>query len=279
MEHKQGNSVGFAECMNTNEERRDAAVLLMPSLDYESQLIAITGMLNSHRQAEEDITAQIKRIERVTRRTEHTVDAWIEKLHQSSYQGAAHSMAAVGMVAPLIESMFDHAYREIGCLTKGLPPLTKHHRLHKRVRKTWDCHCVLSGKGKWSNDLVKGIVQLADAVGLEEHLPRALEPTLSALIAYRNKMFHCGFEWPIDERKKFETLASKEKWPTGWFSESRSGTDPWMFYMSEKFIDQCLTISCQIITGIGGFCLDALKDGRLPIGPSEPMPGWMRDLL
>ena len=49
-------------------------------------------------------------MESLARRTpgEHAVNMWIEKVHQSIYQGAAHSMAAVGMIAPLVESVFGH---------------------------------------------------------------------------------------------------------------------------------------------------------------------------
>lgn len=38
------------------------------------------------------------------------VDQWVSVLHDSVYQRAAHSMAAVGMLAPLVESMFDEAF-------------------------------------------------------------------------------------------------------------------------------------------------------------------------
>ena len=277
-------NMGIINWLNTEDERRDAAVLLMPRLDYESQLIAVVGLLDSHRQAEKKIEARIKKMESLARRTpgEHAVDMWIEKVHQSIYQDAAHSMAAVGMIAPLIESVFDHTFQEIGRLAIGLPPLTTHYRLQNVKRETWDCHWVLNKDGKWSPSLVKGMVQLLDAIDLKAHLPEALAeklaPTLSALFAYRNKMFHCGFEWPVKEREKFQAELSASGWPTDWFSKSETDNRPWMFYMSQTFIDHCLTMSGEIIGAIGGFCLERANDGSLPVGGSEPMPAWMKEI-
>ena len=270
--------------LNTADERRDVAGLLMPRLDYESQLIAIMGLLTSHRQAEKEITARIKELAGMARHTpgEHAVDVWIEKVYQSSYQGAAHSMAAVGMTAPLIESVFDHTFQEIGRLTIELPPLTKHYRLQEVTKKTWDCRWVLNKDGKWSKNLAKGMVQLVDTIGLKAHLSEALagalEPTLSALFAYRNRMFHCGFEWPVKEREKFQAELSTSGWPAEWFSKAMTGNRPWIFYMSQTFIDHCLTMSGEIVSAIGGFCLEHAKDGSLPVGGAEPMPAWMKDM-
>ena len=44
-------------------------------------------------------------------------------------------------------------------------------------------------------------MRLVDKV---KYLPDDLEPTLSALFAYRNAMFHSGFEWPRKELERFE---------------------------------------------------------------------------
>ena len=198
-------NMGIINWLNTEDERRDAAVLLMPRLDYESRLIAVVGLLDSHRQAEKKIEARIKKMESLARRTpgEHAVYMWIEKVHQSIYQDAAHSMAAVGMIAPLIESVFDHTFQEIGRLAIGLPPLTTHYRLQTVKRETWDCRLVLNKDGKWSPSLVQGVVQLLDAIDLKAHLPEALAeklaPTLSfpppALRTRRADFRHRALQW------------------------------------------------------------------------------------
>lgn len=270
--------------LNIDDEQRDAAVFVMPHLDYESQLIAIVELLSSHRRAEEEIDAKIKRAEGCARRarSEHATDLWIEHLYQSSYQAAAHSMAAIGMIAPLVESIFDHTFREIGRLTENCPPLSEHHRLgvSNADEKKWNCRWVADEKNKWRKNVVGGVVQLADATGLVRNLPPEFERTLSALVAYRNKMFHFGFEWPVEGRRDFEKRLCASGWPAEWFSNSTSNNELWIYYMSSVFIDHCLAVTGEIITGIGHFCSERARDGSLRIGCSEPMPGWMKkDLL
>lgn len=46
-------------------------------------------------------------------RNDRAVDEWVDLLHASTYQSAANSMAAVGMLAPLIESLFYQAFQGI----------------------------------------------------------------------------------------------------------------------------------------------------------------------
>src|SRR3989442_3103051 len=41
------------------------------------------------------------------------VDEWVDLLHDSVYQRATHSMAAVRMLAPLVESMFFVAFYKV----------------------------------------------------------------------------------------------------------------------------------------------------------------------
>ena len=65
-------------------------------------------------------------------------------------------------------------------------------------------------------------------------------------------MFHCGFEWPPEERQGFEKL-NKSCWPSGWFDKAITDSGPWMFYMTPKFIDHCLDRAEQVIQGIEEF--------------------------
>ncbi len=44
---------------------------------------------------------------------ERAVDEWVRLVRDSCQQDAAHSMAAVGMIAPFIESVFGYAFPEI----------------------------------------------------------------------------------------------------------------------------------------------------------------------
>ena len=73
------------------------------------------------------------------------------------------------------------------------------------------------------------------------------------MFAYRNKMFHHGFEWPLNERRKFEQTIRKGEWPSNWFIKSWIGDEPWIFYLSTIFIDHCLLTIDQVIQGVGAY--------------------------
>src|SRR3546814_2934129 len=83
----------------------------------------------------------------------------------------------------------------------------------------WDPHHYL-GDGEIKGDLVRGIVQLADASGLRAHLPQDLEPVLQALLGYRNQILHNGLDWPLERREKFANQLAR--WPKGWFEKDES---------------------------------------------------------
>ena len=99
--------------------------------------------------------------------------------HVSVYQGAAHSIAARSMLAPLLESAFEDAFLR----TNRPIPLPE---------------------GQ-TGGLVVDIMQVACEEGLTvDDLTDYLQPALEAIFENRNKMLHCGFEWPSDEIRKFD---------------------------------------------------------------------------
>jgi hypothetical protein len=239
-------------------DSRDAAALLLPDLDDKAQLIAIHSLLSRNRLANKELDDEIKRIEEFARQTsgfrnQRAVDEWVERMHDSVYQDAAHSMAAVGMLAPLIESIFTQAFRGIReqFFATENPP-SAHPRWQESTEDQWDCHFVWK-RGKRCEDLVAGIVQLAKATGLSSHLPNDLRPTLQALFGYRNKMFHNGFEWPVQERTRFKQRITDQGWPSDWFAKSETDKAPWIFYLTDAFIDHCLKTIDQIMDGLGAY--------------------------
>ncbi len=248
---------------------RDSACLVLPDLDYDSQLAAIQYLLRQHKKDDKTLRDEIKRIEQIAQRTtglrnEHAVNEWMNHVHASIFQDAAHSMAAVGMLAPLIESMFYQAFhgiRQIIHEQKEITPINMHIRWKQATEDQWDCHYFWS-KGKQTRDLVKGILQLAEAVELSSYLPSDLKLTLQALFEYRNKMFHNGFEWPLDVRQRFQQRINDAKWPQEWFSKAEHGDNPWIFYLTDIFINHILITIDNTIKGIGAFCNNEL----LPYG-------------
>ena len=154
--------------------------------DYDTQLVAIRNLLFRQGKADQELEKQIDAMGAVAA-NDRAVDEWVDLLHTSIYQDAAHSMAAVGMIAPFFESMFGRLLRNMG------------RELDRKDLKR-------KGIGE------KIIVHLKEA-GLLPYLPDGLDSTLLALFAYRNRMFHNGFEWPQKECSKFEK--SIEKRPHG----------------------------------------------------------------
>ncbi len=241
---------------------RDMACIILPDLDYEAQLVAIADLLRRHKEEDARTAAQIKEVEEFAHRTtglrnEHAVDEWIELLQGSTYQEAAHSMAALGMIAPLIESLFYQAFQGIRMVYYGadvIPPGSPRSAIGD-VHKFWDCHLAYDAqKMKCRKDLVLGIIELADAIGLKSQIPQHLLSMLPALYRYRNKMFHFGFEWPEHECKSFAKEIAKEGWQL-WFSSATRDDVPFIFYMTEPFVQACLAAVYELLTGFGAYCV------------------------
>ena len=154
-EDKADDGFGYLEL----SERDTALVVALPDLDYDSQLIAIRELLDRHRNAEAEHAAEIKKAEQLVRdpvRTRHPKDGfiaaleegarqqnWIDHMHYSVYHHAAHSMAAVGLIAPLVESIFYQSFRSIEReMTKELSLPNDHARWQRPAEDQWDCHYV-----------------------------------------------------------------------------------------------------------------------------------------
>jgi hypothetical protein len=240
---------------------RDRACGILPDLDYEAQLIAISALLRRNDQVDTETESQIKEGEEYARRTsgwrnQRALDEWVDLLHGSTYQGVAHSMAALGMLAPFYESMFFQAFQGIRKEYFGMGTVPAGHMRSGMASADafWDCHLLYNPTmGRNEKKIVQGIEQLAEAVELTEHLPPELNKTLEALFSYRNKMFHGGFEWPLKECGKFTKRIEDENWQD-WFSFAKRGDDPFIVYMTDAFITHCLDSVHQILNAFGAYC-------------------------
>ena len=152
---------------------RDFASIVLGSLDCEAQLAAIRGLLRRHRETEAELSNTIQTIDLQARQlggraNARAVDEWLEHMHASVFQGAAHSMAAVGMIAPLIETMFKSAFSGIRKLfTQQGNPLVQSIRPTMRDGQRWDCQFCSGGR----KNLVRGVLELVEALGLAAELP------------------------------------------------------------------------------------------------------------
>jgi hypothetical protein len=245
------------------EPRDYLYALKLLDFDVDSQLIAVRGLLHRNRKADEEQAKEIKDIEEHTRHlkglsAEWAADQWVDELHHSTYQSVAHSISAVGLLAPLIETIFHQCFLGIG--NEFYPrshPIKQHGRSTAAHAVRWDCHFLITAKRPRKN-LVGGILQLAEAVELLTRLPSELAPTLSALFAYRNNMFHHGFEWPVEERQRFAKRVADGHWPADWFLLATTDNEPWIFCLTDKFIEHCLTTIHQTLDATGLFVRDVL---------------------
>lgn len=198
--------------------------LEMDGLNYNYGFRAIRVMLGRKEQDIQELQSKIAQAEQVARNTlsEHNdlaIADLIELYEYSCYQYAAHSMAAVGMIVPFVESFFRERFREFDI---KLP----------------------------SKCLVNNIIKSISEMGWGKYMPDDLEVTLTALFAYRNNMFHNGFEWPPKVRKSFARRLETPEWHSEWFSRASTGDDPWMFYMTDIFIDHCIDTIEKVAVGI-----------------------------
>ena len=247
---------------------RDLAMYVIGERDLETQLLAITSLLCRNQQEDEALAAKIKHLDEDVRAYArgnamyqmYLEDRWGDALHHSVFQDAAHSMAAVGMLAPFVESLFASIFsglrREYKQGSNNTSPDDP--RIAASQNEFWDPRFVFNRGGR-SRDIVAGIEQLARTTGLSEYLPSGYGGMLSALFKYRHKMFHLGFEWPEAERSKFDGLRSRE-WPLEWFRTATRDDKPWIFYMSNEFITNCRKTIDEVLEGVGAYFRERHRD-------------------
>lgn len=237
---------------------RDQALFLIGERDLDSQLIAIKGVLRRNREAEKQVTEEINALDAQLRTyagdseeyRQHMEDHWVGTLHGTVFQDAAHSMSAVGMLAPFVESLFVSIFH--GLRERAQEKAIDDPRAKATHNQYWNPQIVF-GKDGPRNDIVAGIWQLANSTGLQPFLPAGYQKLLSALVSYRNNMFHNGLEWPPEPRQKFADRINNDGWPVNWFTQATRGDAPWVFYMSDDFIAHCLEMIDQVLEGVGRY--------------------------
>lgn len=208
-------------------DRDIGLAILTPN--YASQWVAIRSILQRNRRAEDEASARIRELEagiRTRGHPQHWVDhRWVTQRHEKTFLDAAHSLAAVGLMAPLMESLFG---RIVG---------------YFKDEQTWEERRCRVG-------IAEAFLRIAEEIDLRRHLPDDLDTTAPALFAYRNKMFHGGLEWPERDRARFTKRVHDEGW-TDCFSHAESGNEPWFFYMTRGFVERCLDTIYEVIDGVG----------------------------
>ena len=244
-------------------DEREALSFIIPEIDYETQMIAISSALQQMEKAKDRTAKRIYALEERIRnsrgwQSERAEMEWMDRVHDYTYQDAAYSMTAVGMLAPFTESLFHQAFLGIRAQLQPDPiPFADHTRWQQPSEYQWDCH-YFRKDGRRHKQLEAGIRQLSEATGMHVYLPAELDSYLEALFIYRNKMFHCGFEWPINERQRFSKTLEGKNWPDEWFSSATSGGEPWIFYLTKNFTNGFYDVLEEVFAGMGKFCIEVL---------------------
>lgn len=233
---------------NNIEKLRAMLQVYMGTFDYCYQFHAIKEFLEHSQGYIQKQKEAVNAIEAANADVEYGDYVIAEEYHKSMYWDAAYSMAAVGQLAPFLESLMTDYFLGLGRIYDK--STFKSNRFERVKGYSWDPHFYF-GKDKVRADFCDGLKQLIEDLDIRSKLPEDTIKIFKALMLYRNRMFHNGIEWPEEQRKNFRDYIQKHKMEH-WFSYSISGNDPWIYYMEKTFIDECLKLAEFLINNLGG---------------------------
>ncbi|RUW90243.1 hypothetical protein [Mesorhizobium sp. M7A.F.Ca.US.010.02.1.1] len=250
------NGLGYDDLM----EDRDYLFRLINTIDWEAQLRAIKGVLGRNRAASQAVSKAIDDLqhESETYRGPHheqIVDEWVDAVSSASYSEAANSMSAIGMIVPMLESIHSQAFYSLGELyaAKGMGP-PAHKRWDRAVAhpQRWNCQVYFDADGTAGTDIIRGIRQISAATGLAPFLASDTADWIDAMLTYRNKMFHGGFEWSLEQRTRFARQIEARHWEH-FFSAATTDEEPWIFYVRKEVIAEMPSRIEAILDSWGAF--------------------------
>lgn len=234
---------------------RDYLFRLVTEIDWESQVRAVRTVLGRNARASAAAQEHIDEVKR-TGRGQLDEDDLLDALHQATYDDGANSMAAIGMVAPMVESLFSQAFASLGLLYSEkdiAPPEDERWTLAGGDEQRWNCQYYFKNAGEPpKQDIISGIVQLSRATGLKNHISKADFVWIRAMLTYRNFMFHNGLEWTPRRRAEFTKVIEAQKWEH-FFSSATSGGYPWVFYIEKRVMAEIPDVIERILDGMGNF--------------------------
>ncbi|MFI4910959.1 MAG: hypothetical protein ACIAQZ_04760 [Sedimentisphaeraceae bacterium JB056] len=249
--------------MNINTKNMDFYQILElhPYMDIKEQFEEIKDVINLLHDKRKELYGKIESIKVCKSSCEEANLNGIQ--YKSAYKDIACSMAAVGLLAPFFESLFSRSFEYMRDQDAN-SQTSKHNRWICAKENSWDCHYYFGKSNHPQKNITKGIIQLVEATNLKDRFPNNLESILSALFAYRNKMFDGGYEWELKDREKFWKRV-EEKWNVDkrkWFENATQGDCIWMIYMSDEFINECLECIKKCITEFSSI-FDEFKGNRI----------------
>ncbi len=240
------------------EVRQDAP------FDFESQLIAADRLFAILKEAKSIDSVTVQRAESNIRSSDNSdqdvedilEQEYIDEMHYSTYYSSVYCMALIGVLAPLMESLFKRAFANIRRrYYKTADATPSHIRFSKNNDIRWNCEYFFEKENKNPRkDIRKGINELTEAICLTRYLPDDCWSKINALFEYRNCVFHHGFEWPPAIRENFTKCIEDKKWDNQWFLCSTCGEGVWMYNTSPQFIREIYELIYSIVEGLGRYC-------------------------
>jgi hypothetical protein len=212
-------------------------------IDYGVQLSAIKAFLTHSTAYVTAKDTETKDAEVKCDGSDGSVDHVVGLYQESVYWDSAFSMAAIGQIAPYIESLFTAFCGEYANSSK---PDKSHGRFEIARAQSFDPHYFFDGKF-CRKDLTEGIFQLSEAIAIIAKMPDSFRETIICVFAYRNKMFHNGLEWPKTESAKFSRFLKEKRILEKWFGIATSGDSPWCYFMTTGFITHLLSFSEKLL--------------------------------
>jgi len=252
-------SAGLRSAIENLLDDWDYLFRLINTIDWDAQLEAIRSLFRQHRAWPDSVSANIARLknEAETYRGpyhDHLVDEHVNAMFRSSYSDGVISLSAMGVIVPMIETVFSQSFQSLGAkyaVTGLTPPDHQRWRRAEGHAEAWNCQWHF-GRRDPRLDITAGIPQLSDAAGLAPFLPADALDWIVALLTFRNRMFHGGLEWSIGQRNQFEKLIEQRKWDR-YFVAALSNDRPWIFYLRDEMIDELPDRMNSLLDAFGRF--------------------------
>ena len=99
-------------------------------------------------------------------------EEWVDRRFESFFHDVAHSMAAVGMLAPFVEVLLVRIFQYFQNEEQNTRPANiENQRRQLAEDEYWNPYFLFNKRDRRTN-IAEGIIQLADSVGLTQFFPK-----------------------------------------------------------------------------------------------------------
>jgi len=228
--------------------------LLLMSLSAFSQLVDQWSGLNHEKvkRSDEDTTEAYKS-GREFHPAYEPADAHADVISRAHHESALRTLSIAGVYAPSLEGLLRQQFTSLrepyDSPNMSLENLVKNEANRRWCiydddpDSFWEIDKIVEENGCVRKNIVEGFAQLRDALSVGKFFEQDDIRCFEALFAFRNKVFHNGYYWPMSERLIFLGRIKEMAW-TDLFDWCTEGEDPGIFhftkFMEKKLFDTCL---------------------------------------